>query len=54
MGARMDATEGMERIGAKERVVSYELERVQTMLGKEKRAREAAEKERQGEKAKAK
>lgn len=54
LGARMDASEGMEALAARERVGSYELERVKGMLSKEKKAREAAEKEREKEAAKAK
>jgi hypothetical protein len=54
LGARMDASEGLEALAARERVGNYELERVKGMLSKEKKAREAAEKEREKETAKAK
>ncbi|ORY88107.1 hypothetical protein BCR35DRAFT_351231 [Leucosporidium creatinivorum] len=54
LGARMDASEGLETLAARERVGNYELERVKGMLSKEKKAREAAEKEREKETAKAK
>lgn len=53
LGARMDASEGLETLAARERVGNYELERVKGMLSKEKKAREAAEKEREKETAKA-
>ncbi|KDE04526.1 hypothetical protein, variant [Microbotryum lychnidis-dioicae p1A1 Lamole] len=51
--ARNDAAEGLEAVSARERVLAYEVERTKAMLKREREAREASERDKQNEKAKA-
>ncbi|SCZ93771.1 BZ3500_MvSof-1268-A1-R1_Chr6-3g08874 [Microbotryum saponariae] len=51
--ARNDAAEGLEAVSARERVLAYEIERTKAMLKREREAREASERDKQNERAKA-
>lgn len=53
LAARTDANESLEKVGTELRVLRYDYERVQGMLRREREGKMGMEKEKEGEKAKA-